>query len=56
MDIDFDNPELNQFISRTPTFGVYNKGVLLLFRGDELLVWLQIFNLTLNHLNVGWSK
>jgi hypothetical protein len=42
MDIDFDTPELNQFISRTPTFGVlYNKEALLFVRSDELLVRLQ---------------
>ena len=35
MDIDFDNPELNQFIGHTPTFGVYNKEALLIFRSDE---------------------
>jgi hypothetical protein len=39
-DIDFDTPELNQFISRTPTFGAYD-GAHLIFRSREALVRLQ---------------
>jgi hypothetical protein len=39
-DIDFDTPELIQFISRMPTFGVYNEARLT-FDGDEAQVRLQ---------------
>jgi hypothetical protein len=39
-DIDFNSPELNQFISRTPTFGAYNEARLI-FGGREALVKLQ---------------
>jgi hypothetical protein len=36
-DIDFDTPELNQFISRTPIFGAYNEAHLI-FLSHEALV------------------
>jgi hypothetical protein len=39
-DIDFDTPELNQFIGRTPTFGAYNEARLI-FCSYEALVRLQ---------------
>ena len=39
-DIEFDTPELNKFISRTPRLGAYNE-VLLIFKKSEALVRLQ---------------
>jgi hypothetical protein len=39
-DIDFDTPELNQLISRTPTFGAYNEARLI-FSSHEARVRLQ---------------
>jgi hypothetical protein len=39
-DIDFDTPELVQFISRTPTLGVYDEARLI-FRSREALVGLR---------------
>jgi hypothetical protein len=39
-DIEFNTPELNQFISRTPTFRAFNEARLI-FRGREALVRLQ---------------
>ena len=39
-DIHFHTAELNQFISRTPTFGGFN-GARLVFRCHEALVWFQ---------------
>src|SRR6267154_4158584 len=39
-DVDFDTPELNRFISRTPTFGAYDEAYLI-FDADDALVRLQ---------------
>ena len=39
-DVNFDTPELDQFISRTPTFGAYNEAHLI-FDSREALVRLQ---------------
>jgi hypothetical protein len=39
-DIDFDTPELNQFVGRTPTFGAYDKAYLI-FNSEDALVRLQ---------------
>ena len=41
-DIDFNTPELNQFISRTPTLGAYDEARLI-FRSHQALVKLHQF-------------
>jgi hypothetical protein len=42
IDIDFDTPELNQFIGRTPRFGAYNEARLII-DGHYTLVRLQSY-------------
>jgi hypothetical protein len=40
-DTDFKGPELNQFISRTPTLGAYDEARLIFLELDEVLVRLR---------------